>query len=123
MSDTLAPESIKDLVSVVIPNWNGKRFLTGVLDSLAKQSYKQVEVIVVDNGSHDGSVEFIRENYPFVRLALYEKNTGFAVAVNRGIRESKGEYIALINNDTVLEDEFIAELVKGMHEHPECGSL
>jgi GT2 family glycosyltransferase len=123
LSDTLAPESIKDLVSVVIPNWNGKRFLTGVLDSLAKQSYKQVEVIVVDNGSHDGSVEFIRENYPFVRLALYEKNTGFAVAVNRGIRESKGEYIALINNDTVLEDEFIAELVKGMHEHPECGSL
>lgn len=123
MSDTLAPESIKDLVSVVIPNWNGKRFLTGVLDSLAKQSYKQVEVIVVDNGSHDGSVEFIRDNYPFVRLALYEKNTGFAVAVNRGIRESKGEYIALINNDTVLEDEFIAELVKGMHEHPECGSL
>lgn len=123
MSDTLAPESVKDLVSVVIPNWNGKRFLTGVLDSLAKQTYKQVEVIVVDNGSHDGSVEFIRENYPFVQLALYEKNTGFAVAVNRGIRESKGEFIALINNDTVLEEEFIAELAKGMKEHPECGSL
>lgn len=123
MSDTLAPDSIKGLVSVVIPNWNGKRFLTGVLDSLAKQTYKQVEVVVVDNGSHDGSVEFIRENYPTVQLALYEKNTGFAVAVNRGIRESKGEFIALINNDTVLEDEFIAELVKGMDEHPECGSL
>jgi len=123
LSDTLAPESVKDLVSVVIPNWNGKRFLTGVLDSLAKQTYKQVEVIVVDNGSHDGSVEFIRENYPFVQLALYEKNTGFAVAVNRGIRESKGEFIALINNDTVLEEEFIAELAKGMKEHPECGSL
>ncbi|CAN5419245.1 glycosyltransferase family 2 protein [soil metagenome] len=123
MSDTLAPESTKDLVSVVIPNWNGKRFLTGVLDSLAKQTYKQVEVIVVDNGSRDGSVEFIRENYAFVRLALYEKNTGFAVAVNRGIRESNGEFIALINNDTVLEDDFISELVKGMHEHPECGSL
>jgi GT2 family glycosyltransferase len=123
LSDTLAPDSIKGLVSVVIPNWNGKRFLTGVLDSLAKQTYKQVEVVVVDNGSHDGSVEFIRENYPTVQLALYEKNTGFAVAVNRGIRESKGEFIALINNDTVLEDEFIAELVKGMDEHPECGSL
>ncbi len=122
-SESLPSQCVKNLVTVVIPTWNGKRFLTGVLDSIAIQTYPQVEVIVVDNGSKDGSVEFMRENYPFVKLALYEKNTGFAVAVNRGIRESTGEFIALINNDTVLEANFIEELVKGMHEHPECGSL
>jgi len=62
-SDFLSGECVKNLVTVVIPTWNGKRFLTGVLDSLATQTYAQVEVIVVDNGSHDGSVEFMREKY------------------------------------------------------------
>jgi GT2 family glycosyltransferase len=109
-------------VSVVIPNWNGKRFLTGVLDSLAKQDYPQVEVVVVDNGSHDGSVEFLETSYPQVKLIRFEVNTGFSVAVNAGIRASDSEFIALINNDTILEPEWTSEMVRGLREHPECGS-
>lgn len=116
-------KAIPGLVSVVIPNWNGKRFLKGVLDSLGEQTYKQVEVLVVDNGSHDGSVEFMSENYPQVKIARFDHNTGFAPAVNRGIRESSGEFIALINNDTIVDPGWVAELVKAMGEHPECGAL
>jgi hypothetical protein len=110
------------LVSVVIPNWNGKKFLTGCLDSLALQTYKNIEVLIVDNGSKDGSVEFLQEKYPHVRLALFEKNTGFSVAVNRGIKEALGDFVALLNNDTVVDPHWAAEMVKTMIEHPEVGS-
>lgn len=110
------------LASVIIPNWNGKRFLAGCLDSLALQTYQPMEVIVVDNGSKDGSVEFLKENYPHVKLITFEHNTGFSPAVNRGIVESRGEFAALLNNDTVVEPTWLAELVNAMHEHPEIGS-
>ena len=110
------------LVSVVIPNWNGKRFLAGCLDSLAAQSYRQLEIVVVDNGSVDGSIEFLTEQYPHVKLATFPVNTGFSVAVNRGIRESAGEYIALMNNDTVADREWISEMMRVMGEHPEIAS-
>jgi GT2 family glycosyltransferase len=108
-------------VSVVIPNWNGKRFLAGCLDSLAQQTYP-VEIVVVDNGSKDGSVEFLESNYPQVKLIRFEVNTGFSVAVNAGIRASDSEFIALINNDTVLEPEWTSEMVRGLREHSEAGS-
>lgn len=111
-----------NLVSVVIPNWNGKRFLAGCLDSLGRQSYKNVEVIIVDNGSKDGSVEFLESSYAHVRLLRYEQNTGFSVAVNWGIREAKGEFVALLNNDTIVDENWLSELVKAMREHPEIGS-
>jgi GT2 family glycosyltransferase len=108
-------------VSVVIPNWNGKRFLAGCLDSLAQQTYP-VEIVVIDNGSKDGSVEFLESNYPQVKLIRFEVNTGFSVAVNAGIRASDSEFVALINNDTVLEPEWTSEMVRGLKEHPEAGS-
>ncbi len=111
-----------DLVSIVIPNWNGKRFLPACLDSLAELNYPQVEIIVVDNGSHDGSVELLQESYPHVRLARFEKNTGFSVAVNRGITEARGEFVALLNNDTTVDSNWLSEMVKVMREHPEIAS-
>ncbi|SRR5579875_270998 len=110
------------LVSVVIPNWNGRKFLAGCLDSLSRQTYASVEVVVVDNGSKDGSVELLTESYPWVKLARFETNTGFSVAVNRGIRESEGEFIALVNNDTVADENWLSEMVCAMAEHPEIGS-
>lgn len=109
-------------VSVVIPNWNGKKFLAGCLDSLGQQTYKQVEVVVVDNGSADGSVEFIEKNYPHVNLIKFQVNTGFSVAVNAGIRASDSEFVALLNNDTIVEPDWISELVRAMREHSEIGS-
>jgi hypothetical protein len=110
------------LVSIVIPNWNGKRFLPGCLDSLKQQSYHNHEVILVDNGSQDGSLELLREQYPHVRLITFATNTGFSVAVNRGIVESRGEFVALLNNDTVVDSNWLSELVHAMHTHPEIGS-
>lgn len=111
------------LASVVIPNWNGKKFLAGCLDSLKQQTYPNIEVIIVDNGSHDGSVEFLREKYPHVRLITFEHNTGFSVAVNRGIKESLGQYVALLNNDTIVDPEWLSELVHALEEHSEAGSV
>lgn len=110
------------LVSIVIPNWNGKKFLAGCLDSLAKQTYPNIEVIIIDNGSHDGSIEFLQENYPYVKLGRFEKNTGFSVAVNRGIQDSTGEFVALLNNDTIVDPNWTSELVRAMKEHPEISS-
>jgi GT2 family glycosyltransferase len=112
----------RGLVSVVIPNWNGKHFLAGCLDSLKEQTYDHIETIIVDNGSHDGSVEFLQENYPHVRLITFAHNTGFSVAVNRGIVESRGEFVALLNNDTVVDKSWLAELITALETHREIGS-
>lgn len=111
------------LVSVVIPNWNGKKFLAGCLDSLQSQTYSRVEIVVVDNGSHDGSVEFLRKSYPQVKLICFQTNTGFSPAVNAGIRAARGEFIALVNNDTVSEPNWIEELVKALDAQQELGSV
>jgi len=119
----MAAEGRQGFVSIVIPNWNGKHFLKDCLDSLLTQTYKDLEIIVVDNGSKDGSVEFLQESYPQVRVPRFEVNTGFSVAVNRGIRESHGEFIALINNDTVVDSLWVEELVKALNAHPEIGSV
>ncbi len=110
------------LVSIVIPNWNGKRFLPGCLDSLRVLEYPLCEIIVVDNGSHDGSVELLQAQYPEVQLVRFDKNTGFSVAVNAGICASHGEFIALLNNDTVVERDWISQMLQAMRTHPEIGS-
>jgi GT2 family glycosyltransferase len=112
-----------DLISLVIPNWNGKQFLAGCLDSLSQQSYKAIEVIVVDNGSVDGSTQLIESNYPWVRLLRFEENQGFSPAVNRGIRESKGKFIALLNNDTVVDSQWLEELIAALKAEPTLGSV
>lgn len=110
-------------VSVVIPNWNGKHFLTGCLDSLRTQTYKNLEVIIVDNGSKDGSVSFIKENYPEVHLIEFDRNTGFSPAVNAGIRQSQAPFIALLNNDTIVDPKWVEELVTALEAQPELGSV
>lgn len=99
------------MVSVVIPNYNGKHFLEECLNSLKVQTYKKFEIIVVDNASSDGSVEFIKTFDPSVRLIELNTNTGFSPAVNVGIKEAKGDYIFLLNNDTVSEPNVIEKLV------------
>lgn len=110
-------------VSIVIPNWNGKHFLEDCLSSIQEQSYKNLETYIVDNGSKDGSVQFIKSNYPQVKLVCFDKNTGFAPAVNAGIRACQGDYIALINNDTIVDKYFIEHLAKTLDERDELGSV
>lgn len=99
-------------ISVVIVNWNGLRFLDGCLSSLFNQSYHRFEIIMVDNGSIDGSVQFIRNKYPRVMILENQSNTGFAAANNQGIKAAKGKYVALLNNDTMADKDWLGNLAK-----------
>src|SRR5574341_925555 len=87
-------------VTVIIPNWNGEKWLPDCLKGLYNQAFKNFETIFVDNGSTDKSVAFVKENYPQVQIISLQENRGFATAVNAGIRASRSDYIALLNNDT-----------------------
>ena len=105
-------------VSVVIPNYNGMKYLKICLDSLKTQTLQEFDVICVDNGSADESVAFIEKEYPYVQLIKLDTNTGFCHAVNVGIQNAKTEYVVLLNNDTQAEPEFLEELCKGMEGNP-----
>ena len=98
------------LISVVVLNYNGIHHLDGCLSSLQKQTYKNYEVIVVDNGSKDGSQEFVKTNFPFASLVCLDQNYGFCKGNNEGIKVSKGEYVVLLNNDTFVESEWLKNL-------------
>ncbi|PJF40756.1 MAG: glycosyltransferase family 2 protein [Chloroflexi bacterium] len=109
--------------SVVIPNWNGAKFLSDCLDSLARQSYSPLEVIVVDNASVDESVRLVKENYPHVILIELAENMGFTGACNVGIRAANGDFIALLNNDTEVDNEWVAALVDAFNRYPQAGII
>lgn len=98
-------------ISVIIPNWNGIDFLPYCLNSLRDQTFKEFEIIVVDNGSTDGSADFISRNYSNIKLVKFKKNRGFSKAVNEGIRVAKGKYLLLLNNDVEADP----ELIKNLH--------
>jgi len=98
------------MISVVIPNYNGKHFLKICIESLLNQSYKDIEIIMVDNNSSDGSREFINKFYPSVKVLSLDYNSGFSPAVNFGIEAAKGEFVFLLNNDTELERDCIKRL-------------
>ena len=97
-------------VSIVIPNYNGKHFLGNCLKAVFSQTIENMEVIVVDNGSTDGSQEYLG-TYPGVRVLKMDKNYGFCGAVNAGIKEAASEYVILLNNDTEVEPDFAKELL------------
>ncbi len=98
-------------LTVIIPNYNGKHLLKECFDSLKYQNSVS-EVIVVDNGSNDGSTSYIESNYPEFNLIKNEKNMGFATAVNQGIKNSNTDFILLLNNDVVLEKNIISSLLQ-----------
>ena len=104
-------------VSVVIPNYNGIAYLDGVLASLEHQTIKDFEVIVVDNGSTDGSTSFIAANYPWVHVIGLSDNFGFSKAVNEGIYASRAPYVLLLNNDTEVETDFVEEMLSAIKRH------
>ena len=105
------------LTSVVIPNYNGIRYLKNCLLSLQKCEGEDFEVIVVDNGSTDGS-DLLPDSLKLnVRLIKLNENTGFAHAVNVGIREAKGEYVILLNNDTEVESRFVRKLTEALKKN------
>jgi hypothetical protein len=102
----------KPLCSLIVINYNGREILPKCLDSIYSQSYKNFEVIVVDNGSSDGSSELVRAKYPEVKLILLKKNYGYARATNLALKHSKGEVILILNNDVILFQKFLENAIK-----------
>jgi GT2 family glycosyltransferase len=99
-------------VSVVIVNHNGCDFLGELFESLARQARPADEVIMVDNASHDRSVAYTRQRFPWVRVLSLPQNVGFSEGNNVGLRHTRGEYVALLNSDTVVDGKWLAELVR-----------
>jgi GT2 family glycosyltransferase len=110
------------LISVVIPNWNGAEHLVTCLNSLRRQTYPRVEVIVADNDSHDGSLALLESQYPEVKVVGLDENRGYAGGVNAGIAAAEGEILAILNNDTEADPRWLEELWAGLERHPEAGS-
>lgn len=108
-------------VAIIIPTWNSLRYLPGCLNAVLRQTYRQYEVVVVDNGSNDGTQEFVTTHYPWVRVLRSEKNLGFAAGTNLGIRNTHGNYVATLNNDTEVEPGWLEELVRVMDSDPSVG--
>ena len=111
------------LLSVIIPNWNGMRYLPACLTALAAQDYAPLEIIVVDNASDDGSVEYLRAEHLDVRLLELPQNRGFTGACNEGLRVARGEYLALLNNDTEAAPAWAAAAISALRGRPEVGSV
>ncbi len=109
------------LTSVVIPNWNGAQHLPTCLKSLRRQTYPQVEVIVADNSSTDGSLELLARDYAWVRVLPLGENRGFAGACNAGMQTARGEFVVLLNNDTEADPRWLEEIVAAFQRHPEAG--
>ena len=99
------------MITIVIPNYNGNKYLKGCLDSIYKQSYTDYEIIIIDNASTDGSYEWVN-TYKDIVFKSLEENYGFSRAVNEGIRLARGEYVLLLNNDTELCEDFLEEILK-----------
>ena len=108
-------------VTVVVPNWNGQRFLDTCLSSLRHQIYRDFEIVLVDNGSSDDSVAFVEENFPEVRIVRLPENGGFTAAVNAGIMASEAEHVVLLNNDTEVDPFWLEALMHAADSRPEVG--
>lgn len=110
-------------VTIVIVTWNSMRYLFDCFESLVHQSFRDFSVIVVDNGSDDGTVEFIRTHYPTVFILQNFKNLGFAKAYNQGIKLTKSPYILVMNDDVVLTENYLKDLVSFAENKPQGGSF
>jgi GT2 family glycosyltransferase len=109
-------------VTAIVLNYNGAELLDVVIPSLERQTYPNLSVLLVDNGSADGSVDKARAHWPQVRIVEIAQNVGVAKALNRGVLESDTELVALLNNDIELEPDWLERLVAGLLQHPEAAS-
>jgi GT2 family glycosyltransferase len=121
MEKRVTTESLS--ISIIIPHLNGKHHLDDCLGSLRCQTFTGFEVIIVDNGSTDGSQAYIKTSYPEVRLLELNKNLGFTGACNAGYNISKGDLIVLLNNDTEVDAHWLETLTNSFERVPEAGSV
>lgn len=110
------------LLSIIIVNWNTRDLLKQCLDSIyANPPQGKFEIIVVDNASSDGSAEMVQRTYPYVRLIHNDENAGFARANNQAIRQAGGEYLLLLNPDTLIRPRAITSSIEFIEKHPKAG--
>jgi len=110
-------------VSIQIVTYNSLKFLGENLRSIFSQTFKDFSVLVIDNGSRDGTAKYLRENFPQVKLILNSKNLGFSFAHNQGIKFTRTPYILVANPDIILEKDFLAELVRMIESKKEIGMV
>lgn len=110
-------------VSIIIPNWNGSQHLATCLDSLREQRVQDFEIILVDNGSTDGSQQFVRDEYPEVKLVELSSNQGFTGACLAGYALAQGRFVALLNNDTQCHPGWLEAIISAFELHEEVGSV
>jgi GT2 family glycosyltransferase len=103
-------------------NYNGRQLLSELFESLAGQTRAADEVIMVDNASTDSSLELVRARFPWVKIIASSTNVGFAEGNNIGLRQAAGEYVALLNNDTVVDERWLAELIFALDEDERAGA-
>ncbi|HEX5501718.1 MAG TPA: glycosyltransferase family 2 protein [Thermomicrobiales bacterium] len=102
------------MISAIVVNWNGCRYLDGCLRALLAQRYPAFEVLLVDNGSTDGSVDYVRAHFPRVGVIAAPTNLGFAAGNNLGFAQARGELLALVNNDTTCDPDWLAALARAV---------
>lgn len=107
------------LIEIIIPNWNGEAMLRHCLQSLRQQTFAGFTVTVVDNGSRDGSIDLVEQQFPEVRLIKLDHNTGFSVAVNTGIEAAKAPWLLLLNNDMEVAPDCLENLRLAVAQYPE----
>lgn len=110
-------------VSVVVPTWNGLTHLQKCLPALLVQQSVDYEIVVVDNGSSDGTAKYLQDHYPQVRVIRNDRNLGFAAANNAAIRATQGEFVATLNNDTLPHERWLASLVSSAEAFPRHGAF
>ncbi|MBI5074866.1 MAG: glycosyltransferase family 2 protein [Nitrospirae bacterium] len=108
-------------VSLIIVNYNGLHLLKECLASLRLQTFRDFEIIVVDNASRDGSAEYIAANFPEVKLVVLPRNIGFGGANNEGLKQAEGEFIALLNNDAEADRDWLRKLADAIAGNPAVG--
>jgi GT2 family glycosyltransferase len=114
---------VSERVSVIVPNWDGLRWLERCLTSLRTQTFRDFKVYLVDNGSADGSVAFVTANFPEVAVLALPRNIGFAGGVNAGFRAAAGEFLVPLNNDTEADLHWLERLVEAADRNPRVGML
>lgn len=117
---------LKKETVIIIPNFNGKTLLKTCLDSLEKQTYRDFFILVVDDGSTDNSLTFLKENYPHIHIVQNDTNIGFSKSISKGIQEAEKiyqpTYIALLNNDTETDSCWLEKLVVKIEESPDTAA-
>jgi GT2 family glycosyltransferase len=111
------------MVSIIVINRNGKRFLSQCLFSVLRQTYPDIEVLVIDSGSCDGSLDLLRGEFSEVNVLAKMENIGFCKAFNEGVKRTRGEFVLLLNADTHLEPHYVEKVTSIMDKDPGLGSI